>query len=511
MAEVGFCTAITFGERAGSATEKLIETIDNYFYLGGKRAYVFNGSPEEKSAEVMLDEDSSSCLFIALKVAIISTLLLPVTVLLLAAKAYLRCQYTFHHFEETNLDLPSHIETTVPVSRSFAQQKLEEGIEISRETIEKIEQLVPKILGRQDDGEIIWYGGRNLVFSLRSLPQYVFKTASPSGSVLRQGRWLGGNDLVKFRFANMIKAEEVCLAHQLGLLVIPHAKLFTAGSLTLIAEEHLPLVDNESAQEEFYKLPNLTEAIRQLATFILKTGFSDVEWRNAPVLDTTADYQGQRRIALVDTEEFDGPQTGIFGGGFGRRGLINCLHSEEQINLILEKAARHGLRDLDAKRRRMEQIRSDEELNRFYRERGILENPRKPIKIENLEELGLNLNESDIYSKRIVVEKDGEKDLGWKEKTVTLGKVVRDVISEINKKITEAKESASPKGKRHLLLNTNQGKMHDYYHLGNEGRSFLTEAELEKNWLRKIIKALVNKGYLFKLETENGHGFFVQA
>lgn len=481
MAKVGFFTAVSFGDQPKSCTQPFLETVDSYFYLGGKKAYVIPGHTQSGAEGAVLSKDSPAFLITALKVVSYLTVALPIVMLIV--KAVLRSIHTFHIVD--------------------VKQKVEEGIDIPQETIEKIQALMPKIQGRQDDAEIVRYTSRNLVFSLRSVPNLIFKAVGDADG----------------RFENMVKAQEVCLAHQLGLLIVPHAKKFNVGGRTFIAEQCFDIQQHESAQERLYaELPGLNETTRQLATFIAKTGFSDVEWRNMPIVDDTQEFQGSRRVTLVDLEEMGDPETGIFGGGLGRRGLIRCLSSEEQIDIALAEARRCGIASrwvtpAEVKARRIDEVHNYEQLQRFYTRNGILENARKPVQVDDLASLCLNLEEQGSIrtGQRLRTGTDGN-DWEWETTPTTLGQAVTDVIAQINEAITQTPENAAVKGKRYILLNTNNGSLQDYHRLGlPDNQFFVTEAEEQQIWLRRIINALVAKGHLFKLDKVNGHGYFIQA
>ncbi|MBM3202088.1 MAG: hypothetical protein FJZ56_06750 [Chlamydiae bacterium] len=472
MLNLNFFTPVSFGDQPKSCTQALLETVDSYFYLGGKKAYVIPGHIQQDIKGTVLTEDSAPFLITALKVLSYLTVILPM--IMLIAKAILR---SFDSFHIVNV-----------------QQVLEEGIDISQEITQKIQQLMPKILNRQnqDDPEIIRYTSSNLVFSLTSVPDLIFKST---------------NDIDR-RFEKMVKAQEVCLAHQLGLLVIPHAKKFNVGGRSFIAEQRFNIQRHESAQEQLHtELSGLNETIRQLAIFIAKTGFSDVEWRNIPIIDDEPSFQGSRRIALIDLEEMTSPVTGIFGEGSLRRGLIRCLSSEEQIDIALTEASRHGIISPyvapdEVKAKRIEELQNYEQLKQFHARNGILENPRKPIQIDDLSTLDLNLDEQGFINKGLVRE------------PITLQNAVEDVISQINKKIDEAPIAAAVKGMRYMLLNTSRGTLLDYLRIGLNGEEVLgisSDEEENQVWLKRIINALVTKGHIFELAMVNSHGYFVQA
>lgn len=496
--QISFFTPVSFGSQSGPLSEK----IDNYFYLGGKKAYVIPGHVEQGSEDVILTPGQSSFLTTALKIVSYFTLIIPA--LMLIAKAALRYSHSFYIID--------------------VQAKVEEGINISEVTARKIQELMPKIRRREEDGEIVWHSsGNNLVFGLTSVPNLVFKMARPGVGILGAGGYLSSEDITESRFANMVKAKEVCLVHQLGLLLIPHAKKFTVDGMSLIAEECVDIHQNESAQEHFYQLSGLNETARQLATFIAKTGFSDVEWRNMPVVDTAPEFQGSRRIALIDLEEMDSASTGIFGGGFGRRGLVSCLHSEEQIDLVLAEARKLGVNPRyrtteGVREHRVEEIRSDRAMHEFYQRNGILENPRKPIQVLDLESLGLDLDESAEMrtGRRLKTGSGDDWDFEWETTQVTMRKAIIDVIAAINAAIQETPEEASLKGKRYIRLDHNSNEpetffLKEYDRLGCKQFGFVSDEELNQRWLKRIVDALAEKGHIFKLDKQNNYGYFIQA
>lgn len=477
MATVNFFTTVSFGNQHRSNSQSLLETVDSYFYLRGEKAYVVPGHLQQESEGTVLVENSSPFLITALKVFSYCTIVIPIVMLI--AKAILRSIHNFHIID--------------------VKQKIEEGIHISQDTVEKIQALSQKIQYRQADDEIIWHHSQHRVFNLKSVPNLIFKRVSNANS----------------RFENMVKAQKICLIHELGLLIIPHAKLFRVGAQLYIAEECLPIQPQESAQERLYtELSGLNETARQLAIFIAKTGFSDVEWRNMPIVDDEPDFPDQRRVALIDLEEMQSAATGIFGGGLGRRGLIACLSSEEQMDIALAEAQRLGIRDRwrtpeQVKARRMEEVQNYRALQEFYKEKGILENPRQLIQVDDLATLGLNLEEQGTFSTYVINGPD-EEDI---EKSITLRDAVIDVINQINEAITNAPENRAIKGLRYILLNINKNEnLKAYADLGlPQSQLIITKEEKNQLWLPRIINALVDQGHLFKLVDDNGHGYLIQA
>lgn len=494
---VGFFTAVKYNKNK-TFKEFVLEEVDNYFYLGGKKAHVIQGKTKHGQEKALLAETNSSLLARFGKVISYFTVILPL--LMLITKAVLRSTHTFRLIDP--------------------KKKLEKGIDISEETISKIQGLIPKILSRQEDDEIEWLStGNNLVFKLQANPQLVFKIAPPNCFPGNDKLPTGGSEKTIERFKNMVKAKEVCVANQLGLLIIPNAKKFnvnTQGNTYIfIAEENLKVHANESYQEHLYHTHSteLNKTARQLAIFVAKTGFNDVTWRNIPILNEAPKYSGPRRVGLIDVEHMKSVVNGFKGDLNGSRGLIRCATSEEQIDAIIEEARKQGValtskEAQDMKQQRLDELEADKQLQRIYKQNGIVTG-KEPIQVD-LDSLNLDLTEEGQI--RVpVADETAKHGFKWEKQTITLRKVTEDVVAEINKLIQESSNTASVKGKRYIVLNTNAYPFMQYNSLGIPSEKFLINEEDKKNlWLRRIIQSLVEKGHVFKLDKVNGE-YFIQA
>jgi len=497
MTKLNFFTAITYQTPPKATASFLLEKVDNYFYLGGKKAHVIQGGTKSGHEEVILSETKSSLLARVGKVLSYFTVIIPIVMLI--AKVALRSRHSFKVIDP--------------------KQKLQNGMNISEVTAAKIQQLIPKVLRRENDEDIEWLAkGNNLVFRVKEMPNIVYKMNYPGVSVLRGDKFLNSKAIRDERFANMIKAKEVCLANDLGLLTIPHATKFdvevSGVTYTLIAEESLDFDPNESAHEElFHKYSTeLNETARQLAIFVAKTGFNDVTWRNIPIINETAEFRGHRRVALIDLEDMTSAKKGFIGDFIsGSRGLIRCV-SEEQIESVIAEARKQGVAISDneakeAKDHRLKELADDKQLRTLYNQNGVITG-KEPIQVD-LDSLGLDLTEESQISVIVEVEEGQYK---WETQTVTLGKVTEDAIAEMNKLIQNSSDQASTKGKRYIVLNTNDNPFGAYNELGVPSSKMCITVEEEKQlWLRRIIQALVDKGHVFKLDKVNGHGYFIQA
>jgi len=496
MPKLNFFTPVTYTAPSKSIGSSLLEKVDNYFYLGGKKAHVIQGLTKSGQEKVILSETKSSLLARAGKVLSYFTIVIPL--LMLIAKAILRSTHSFKLIDP--------------------KQKLEKGVNVSEDTAAKIQGLMPKILGGQKDDELEWLStGNNLVFKLAQHPELVFKIARPNHFHGKDKLPTGGNGETDSRFENMVKAKEVCVANELGLLIIPHAKKLTVNvdgnDYVFIVEESLDFDPNESAHEELYHKysTELNETARQLATFVAKTGFNDVTWRNIPILKEAHEFQGPRRVALIDLEHMKSIVNGFIGDFNGSCGLIRCV-SEAQIDIVIAEARKQGVaitdeQARDAKNRRLQELELDKTLRTLYEKNGIVTG-KEPIQVD-LDSLDLDLAEEGQISVLVGVEEDKLK---WEKQTVTLRKVTEDIIAEMNRLIQNSSDQASTKGKRYFVLNTNEDPFRAYKNLGlPSAKMFISEEEEKQLWLRRIVAALVDKGYILKLDKVNGHGYFIQA
>jgi hypothetical protein len=92
MGSISFFTPVDYGDQPKSFTQSILESVDHYFYLGGKKAQVIPGMQNERQ-QVELVEGSQTLLKTCLKVASYFTLVLPL--ILGALKLVLRTLNTY--------------------------------------------------------------------------------------------------------------------------------------------------------------------------------------------------------------------------------------------------------------------------------------------------------------------------------------------------------------------------------------------------------------------------------
>lgn len=266
------------------------------------------------------------------------------------------------------------------------EKELQQEVSISEETISKIQTCMKNILQYKEEGSVKLYKsqGNHRVFELDTTPGLIFKMKASKNCHI-----IGRDNSMKARYKTMINAQTIVRTHQLELLVIPNAKLFSVNvegeEHEIIAEQKVDINQHESAQEQYFQdyANSLNKTIRQLAVFICKTGYSDVEWRNIPILNNSLDVNGNRKIALIDIEEMDSQTTGLFGGGFWRRGLVRCVN-EEQGKIVETIAEQNGVSTssfADAYDLRKEELEEGHRLKKYYATKNIVAGD-EPIQID---------------------------------------------------------------------------------------------------------------------------------
>ncbi|MCH9612107.1 MAG: hypothetical protein S4CHLAM102_05900 [Chlamydiia bacterium] len=200
-------------------------------------------------------------------------------------------------------------------------------VDIPPDLVEFVNQHTDALLGGEPLDGVEYFQSRydSRVFTKSDWPDIICKFSPKS----------------KERYKSICRSRAVCQSLSLHHLVVPLATLVPINlPFPLLVEERLNISRGERAQERDYTIykDDLHEPIRQLAHFIIETGFSDVTWRNVPVIVPPTP---EGSIGLVDLEEFAEPLTGLFGG-FHRRGLVCCI-GLDQIPIVTKVCQQRDL------------------------------------------------------------------------------------------------------------------------------------------------------------------------
>ncbi len=312
MNDISLDIAVSFGNYPKTYSQMLLEAADDYFYWGGRKACVIPGHLEGKSEGVILTDDfpKASFLITALKVISYFTGIIPAIAYL--TRVLMRRDRQYHV-----IDL---------------EKELSAGIIITDKMKKKVQDYYTVGL---PPGEVEKYssGMKTQVYSFTKMPRFVFKVTEGD------------------RFGKSVKALETCLVNNLDLLVIPPTNYFTmeldGRKFQVIVEKKLPIQQDRSRQDYNYeKLSGLGDSVEQIALFIAKTGLSDINRRNIPVLDHDPKFLGRRRIALIDLEAMGSPQEGFWGGGIfaPSDGLIISLSQGAHLVRAQDVADKFGIK-----------------------------------------------------------------------------------------------------------------------------------------------------------------------
>ncbi len=192
------------------------------------------------------------------------------------------------------------------------------------------------------------------VFALEKYPDLIFKKISRED------------------FELLISHQLVCQREQLTELVIPPSKFLEIDGMTFVVQQKLVYHEAKQCRYYFKYAERLEQAVLQLHTYIIKTGESDVEWRNMPVIGNVKDKNGKLQIALIDHEKMPGdnwPEWGIVGyEPLKRTGLIGLLCKEQArkvAKLSLSALPKFGKEINQALQRRVAELKTyQQELTR---------------------------------------------------------------------------------------------------------------------------------------------------
>ncbi len=378
----------------------------------------------------------------------------------------------------------------------ISEQQLQQGISISEDIVSKIQMCMENIRQNKEEGGVKLYNSqiKHRVFALDIAPGFIFKT------IVNKSCYIIDYSMAT-RYQDMIKAQTIVRNHQLGLLVIPNAKLFKVEAegeeYEIIAERKVDINPHESAQEQNFHdyATSLNEAIRQLAVFICETGYSDVEWRNIPVLNNSLDKNGNRKIALIDIEEMNSPEVGLFGRERRRRGLVRCVN-EEQGKIVEEVAKRKGIKTgyfADVHAIRKKEIEDGNKLKEYYVTKNIIFGD----EVFPVDENSVNFPE---YPKHIE----------------EIRKITKDLVQAINDQISKSSPEESIKGRRSIYINTNEEPFQwlDRRLIDRSipRDSYKTKEDYyDATYLGYVVKKLIESGHIYKIVEHNGDGYLLQA
>lgn len=340
---------------------------------------------------------------------------------------------------------------------------------------ETLQANMPAVLNRQSNDAVTVHKAKSIVFELKEIPGLIFKTVVD----------LENRGEIKKRMEAIDNARKVIAQENLHLLEIPKSRLIHVAGQDVIVEEKVNINTNESAQEQYYEscATELNETVRQLAKFIALTGFSDVEWGNIPIMNGYNDDEGNRSVALIDIEAGDShPSTGLSK-------LVMCV-TPEQGQIVAAVAKEHGLHFTlheDLIKSRKEHIDANIQLQKFYEAHDIVYGD-EPVQLDKKK-----LNFSKYGEHKALLEEQAEA-----------------LVKFINERTAKSSPDASVKGRRYMLVNTNQAPFLSKYGIV-PGPYSTVAAQQAGNSMGIVVQNLIDQGIIQRIVKTTGQGFFIQA
>ncbi|WP_068468051.1 hypothetical protein [Candidatus Protochlamydia phocaeensis] len=421
---------------------------------------------------------------------------------------------------------PSLVFEAKPVTFEEAQQALEKGVEISSEGLARMMALMPDIASKKENEQLkfISRGQFFSVFTIPEEPDLVFKIANCTTHYLSEDiPSSGGSEETEKRFKNTVRGKQVILKYGLNLLRLPPAKMFTIEShgyaYNIIAEKRLAFQREHFEQEDLYykHADRLKPLAKQLARFVFETGDDDVRFNNYPLLESDGGEKDQPLYCGVIDMEWAGkePLDGFIGGPHNSRGLIGMMPNEELVDMVIEEGKKLGIdfsqentwgikkdKAEEAKADQISEIKKYHQYQAFCKGRGIETGNEPFMSTEEIDQLGLDLEEVDSYKTYTLT--------GEEVKSCTLRQAVTDIVRYLNKRIESNAHFTHVKNKRTVQLPLSIRPFSDYADLGMPGKTDLTPKEELQLWLNRILMALFKKGYIFYFNRLGGmHGFSI--
>jgi hypothetical protein len=230
--QLSFLTPVTYGNAAKTSKQSALELVDDYFYLGGRKAQVLQGVTKDGVEIAMLTDVPTSMVRTAIKVLTYLTIVLPAV--LLFVKALLRMTH--------NIELIT------------AGEHLEKSIDITNQSVEEVVKGMAKDV------------------------QFKERLESHDYTYCH-----GQEKLVKECYEDMVKATEAILLNNLNLLRLPQAKLF---GKEYQGQKYYVIIRQRLYTEStaLVSTPTSDKAKEQLKRFREITGFKDAKL-NEDLLD----------------------------------------------------------------------------------------------------------------------------------------------------------------------------------------------------------------------------------
>lgn len=250
---------------------------------------------------------------------------------------------------EMKLEEPLAVKTQKTAGMIFGHKTTKRHFEgvFSDEGLRKLEENLDAFLkDPQYEKAKKMEGGGHTVIVFDDFPKFVFKFEQ--GQLINLRRMSKREKIeVKDQAKQYKKAEEVCRKNNLDKVHIPRTWEMQTGGVTFEVQERANVVGKHSyqkgkirqLQKEKNNQKELTNQFKQLVTFIIKAGFTDVKPDNIPLNE-----KGQ--FVLYDLDENRGASmSGLYSSGGDTSGLMGLI-TLDSYNKIQRHALRVGFSEM---------------------------------------------------------------------------------------------------------------------------------------------------------------------
>lgn len=333
--------------------------------------------------------------------------------------------------------------------------------------------------------------GDRIVFDLKGIDNYIFKISNE-------------HKTMKNRFKRTAYCDYICDVYNFNLLIIPRMYFFkincNSDVFEVIIEEKIQVNTNPNVQEYYFDLysADINEAIKQLALFICKTKFEDVDWRNIPLINVNKDKLNNIKIALIDLEDFGSVENGIFGK-YGSRGLMKCVNIE-QCKIIYDIISKNNISlkkyDIILEERMME-INNHNHIKNFYLQNNITKGYEK-IHIKDIDKF------IDIFREYLHIKYPNYII------NLELDKIIINIVEYLNNHINDHINDYNDtfiRHKRQIYVDANRGTMLEYNLILLDEESYSDNTSI----LYMILLFMKKMRYIYSVHKYGSYVYIVQA
>jgi hypothetical protein len=468
MENLKFFTPISSINQHKEYFDWLIEIVDDYFFLQGKKAFVVDLKKPLDQRQIIFENEKSNWIIVALKITSYITFIIPI--LFISLKLFLRSKIDYKVINVKDI--------------------VNEGIYLKNESLVLLEKNIYKLERGQALNEVEYlYKEREIIFKLKSEPNYLFK-APFLGLESSLNHCL---ERFKKQLVRAIETQTSILAYHFSDLKVAKRKLLLIqGFPILVFKQEDFYALNWSERNFAHKKEFLNPAIMQLIELFLMKDYIACDFSSLIVEDKVLNSSLGGYLSLFIFKYSVSIDDKIAN-------LISMLFSEHQIDEVICYAKNKGVfissYIKEAKENRMRFLREELAICLFYLQHGITKNPLKAIDIIFKDLHDIHLNETKNYFTSSLPYQPGKTNVKLKSKSITFKEALEEIIQLINHSIKISHETSKIKLRRFVSIDRADLTWFDHKN---------PDAIYEDPWIIEIGNILKDKGCIFDVTFSDG-------